>query len=44
MTEKDHHNIDLLNVHPNPAKTLKGISINKTKPGYLVFWAATGVK
>jgi hypothetical protein len=43
MTEKDHHNIDLLNVHPNPAKTLKGISINKTKPGYLVFWA-TGVK
>lgn len=43
MTEKDHHNIDLLNIHPNPEKTLKGISINKTKPGYLVFWAATGV-
>ncbi|MBC7400560.1 MAG: hypothetical protein H7289_11495 [Mucilaginibacter sp.] len=43
MTEKDHHNIDLLNIHPNPEKTLKGISINKTKLGYLVFWAATGV-
>ena len=43
MTEKDHHNIDLLNIAPNPTKTLKSISINKTKPGYLVFWAATGV-
>jgi hypothetical protein len=44
MAEKDHHNIDLLNIHPNPSKTLKSISLSKTKPGYLVFWAATGVK
>lgn len=43
MTEKDHHNIDLLNIHPNPAKKLKSISITKGRPGYLVFWAATGV-
>jgi hypothetical protein len=44
MTEKDHHNIDLLNVHPNPAKTLRSISVSKSKAGYLVFWAAAGVK
>jgi hypothetical protein len=44
MTEKDHHNIDLLNIHPDPARKLKSISISKTKPGYLVFWAAAGVK
>jgi hypothetical protein len=44
MTEKDHHNIDLLNIHPDPARRLKSIIIGKTKPGYLVFWAAAGVK
>ncbi len=44
MTEKDHHNIDLLNIHPDPARKLKSISISKTKPGYLVFWAAAGGK
>jgi len=44
MTEKDHHNIDLLNIHPDPARKLKSIKISKSKPGYLVFWAATGVK
>jgi hypothetical protein len=43
MTEKDHHNIDLLNIHPNPARKLKSVTISKSKPGYLVFWAATGV-
>ena len=44
MTEKDHHNIDLMNIHPNPDKVLKSIRVSKTKPGYLVFWAAAGVK
>ncbi|HEY2581839.1 MAG TPA: hypothetical protein VGI43_08535 [Mucilaginibacter sp.] len=44
MTEKDHHNIDLLNIHPDPSRKLKSIAISKTKPGYLVFWAAAGVK
>ncbi|HEY4322734.1 MAG TPA: hypothetical protein VGN20_02080 [Mucilaginibacter sp.] len=44
MTEKDHHNIHLLNIHPDPARKLKSITISKTKPGYLVFWAAAGVK
>ena len=44
MTEKDHHNIDLLNIHPDPGKKLYSISITKSKPGYLVIWAATGVK
>jgi len=44
MTEKDHHNIDLLNIHPNPGKKLDSISITKPKVGYLVIWAAMGVK
>ncbi len=43
MTEKDHHNIDLLNVHPDKNRKLVSIQLEKTKPGYLVFWAATGV-
>lgn len=44
MTEKDHHNIDLLKIPANPNWKLKSISISKTKPGYLVLWAAAGVK
>ncbi|GAC1306790.1 MAG: hypothetical protein NVSMB24_17620 [Mucilaginibacter sp.] len=44
MTEKDHHNIDLLKITADPARVLKAIRISKTKPGYLVFWAAAGVK
>jgi len=44
MTEKDHHNIDLLKVETDPGKILKGITIKKDKAGYLVFWAATGEK
>jgi hypothetical protein len=44
MTEKDHHNIDLLKITPNPAWKLKSIRISKTQPGYLVFWAAAGIK
>ncbi len=43
MNEKDHHNIDLLNVHPDPNRILKTIQIEKSEAGYLVFWAATGV-
>ncbi|MDB4920854.1 hypothetical protein [Mucilaginibacter sp.] len=42
MTEKDHHNIDLLTVNPDSTKKLKSINIQKKKPGYLVFWAAAG--
>ena len=42
MTEKNHHNIDLLTIHPDPAKKLKSINIQKKKPGYLVFWAVAG--
>jgi hypothetical protein len=44
MTENDHHNIDLLKIPANPVWKLKSISISKTKPGYLVLWAAAGVK
>jgi hypothetical protein len=44
MTEKDHHNIDLLTVHPDSTRVLKSVGIAKTKPGYLVFWAGAGMK
>jgi hypothetical protein len=44
MTEKDHHNIDLLKIEPDPKRVLKAINISKSKPGYLVFWAAAGIK
>jgi hypothetical protein len=44
MTEKDHHNIDLLNIHPDENRKLVSIQVEKSEAGYLVFWAATGVK
>lgn len=43
MTESDHHNIDVLNIHPDPKRVLKEVTVSKGKAGYLVFWAATGV-
>jgi len=43
MTEKDHHNIDLLNIHPDLKRKLTGIQVEKSQAGYLVFWSATGV-
>ena len=43
MTEKDHHNIDLLNIHPDKNRKLLSLKLEKSEPGYLVFWAATGV-
>ena len=43
MTEKDHHNIDLLNIHPDPNRQLTKIQVEKAESGYLVFWGATGV-
>lgn len=44
MTEKNHHNIDLLKITADLARVLKGVRISKTKPGYLLFWAAVGIK
>lgn len=43
MTESDHHNIDVLNIHPDPKRVLKKVTVSKDKAGYMVFWAATGV-
>lgn len=43
LKEKDHHNIDALNIHPNPKRILTAIKLKKSPGGYLVFWAATGV-
>jgi hypothetical protein len=42
MTERDHHNIDVINIHPNAKRVLTRISVKKSKLGFLVFWAATG--
>ena len=42
MTEKDHHNIDLLKISPNPVRKLQSINISKGKAGYLLLWAAVG--
>jgi hypothetical protein len=44
MTEKNHHNIDLVNIHPDQTRVLESIGISKNKPTYMVLWAATGVK
>jgi hypothetical protein len=43
LHEKDHHNIDALNIHPNPNRILSTVKVRKLPGGYLVFWAATGV-
>lgn len=43
MTESDHHNIDVLSIHPDARRVLKKVTVSKDKAGYLVFWAATGV-
>ena len=43
MTEKNHHNIDLLKLSIDQGKTLKAIRVIKFKSGYLMFWSATGV-
>jgi hypothetical protein len=43
LNEKDHHNIDALNIHPNPNRILTTVKLRKLPGGYLLFWAATGV-
>jgi hypothetical protein len=44
LVEKDHHNIDALNIHPDAKRTLMAVRIKKISATYLVFWGATGVK
>jgi len=43
MTEMNHHNIDLMNIHPDENRKLVSMQVEKSEAGYLVFWAATGV-
>jgi hypothetical protein len=43
MIEQNHHNIDLLNIHPDQNRILKHIQVEKSKAAYLVLWAATGI-
>jgi len=42
MTEKNHHNIDVMKVKADQKQTLLKIKISKGKAGYVVFWAAAG--
>lgn len=43
MTERNHHNIHAVDLHPDARKELVSVQVDKTAPGYLVFWGATGV-
>jgi hypothetical protein len=43
MTERGHHHIHGVDLHPDAKKELVSVRVNKTAPGYLVFWGATGV-
>jgi len=43
MTEKDHHNIDLLKIDVSHQTYIRSITIKKGKRGYLVLWAAAAV-
>lgn len=43
MVESNHHNIDALNIYPDPKRILVHVKVKKSAGGYLVFWAATGV-
>jgi hypothetical protein len=44
LTEKDHHNIDALNIHPDPKRVLTAIKLKMVRGSYLLLWSATGVK
>ena len=43
MAERDHHNIHGVVISTDAGKALVSIQVEKTAPGYLVFWGATGV-
>jgi hypothetical protein len=43
MTERDHHHIHGVELHPDAGKKLLSVQVSKTAAGYLVFWGATGV-
>jgi len=43
VVEMNHHNLTGLEIHPMAAKTLTGVQVDKTAPGYFVFWGATGI-
>ncbi len=43
MAERNHHNIDVLALHPDPARTLTKLTVAKAAGGYLVLWGGAGV-
>ena len=43
VAEMNHHNLTGLELRPVASKVLNTIQVDKTAPGYLVFWGATGI-
>jgi len=43
MRETNHHNIDVVNIHPDASRILTAIKVVKAKAGYMVFGGATGI-
>ena len=44
VSEKNHHNIDGIELHPAREKPLVAVKVSKTsEKGYLVFWGGTGI-
>lgn len=43
MAERDHHFLHGVDLHPDVSRRLVSVQVEKTAPGYLVFWGATGV-
>ncbi len=43
LTEKDHHNIHALNIHPDAGRVLTAVRLRNLSKTYILFWAATGV-
>jgi hypothetical protein len=43
MTERNHHHIHGVELHPDAGRELVSVKVAKAASGYLVFWGATGV-
>ncbi len=43
IAEMNHHNLDGVELHPMAGQMLTSVKVEKTAPGYLVFWGATGI-
>ena len=43
IAEMAHHNLDGIEIHPMAGQMLTSVKVEKTAPGYMVFWGATGI-